>query len=154
MHFSDRFAVGISHSTLAHSDNVLGLGSCASSMSGIGMTTELELLARRQLQYLLESCSNLHQRILATSLSGRSCPQSDSVETLSNIDDYAHNLVVSLLLESLSNSSELSMEPEFVDVDQFLVLELVRPLATMLVLLVFPFWSNTLLEKMVVGLDC
>lgn len=45
------------------------------------------------------------------------------------------------------------MEPQFIDVDQLLVLERVGPLSTMLVLRILPFRSNTLLEEMVVRLD-
>lgn len=45
------------------------------------------------------------------------------------------------------------MQPQFVDGDRSLILELVRPLATVLVLGVFPLGPYALLEKMVVGLE-
>jgi hypothetical protein len=43
------------------------------------------------------------------------------------------------------------MEPEFVDRDAALVLELVRPLPAVLILGILPFWSDTFLEEVVIG---
>lgn len=43
------------------------------------------------------------------------------------------------------------MEPQFVDVDSFLVFELVGPLAAVLVLRVLPFGTHTAFEEVVVG---
>ena len=45
------------------------------------------------------------------------------------------------------------MKPELIDVDDFLVFELIRPLAAMLILSIFPFGSDTLLEQVIVGLE-
>jgi hypothetical protein len=45
------------------------------------------------------------------------------------------------------------VQPECVDVDGLLVLELERPLASVLVLCVFPLGPYALLEEMVVGLE-
>lgn len=45
------------------------------------------------------------------------------------------------------------MEPEGINVDCLFVLELVGPLATVLILAVFPFRSYAFLEQMVVGLE-
>lgn len=45
------------------------------------------------------------------------------------------------------------MEPELVDRDAALVLELVRPLSAVLVLDVLPFWSDAFLKEMVVGFE-
>jgi hypothetical protein len=45
------------------------------------------------------------------------------------------------------------VEPESVDVDGLLVLELERPLAAVLVLRVFPLGPNVLLEEVVVRLE-
>lgn len=79
-------------------------------MSSISVTAELQLLSGRQLQYLLESCANLHQRVLAaTCLTSRSCPKTNSVKSFSNVDDHAHNLVVSFVFKSLSDGSQLSV---------------------------------------------
>ena len=46
------------------------------------------------------------------------------------------------------------MQPERINVDCLLVLELESPLATVLVLRVFPLGTYALLEKMVIGLEC
>jgi len=45
------------------------------------------------------------------------------------------------------------VQPQVVDVDGLLVLELVGPLAAVLVLRVLPLGANLVLEEMVVGLD-
>lgn len=88
---------------------MLGLGSRASSMRGICVTTEFQLLGVGQLQHFLESGANLHKRILATSFARCFCPKTDSVESFANIDDDAHDLIVSLILERFANGSKLSM---------------------------------------------
>lgn len=46
------------------------------------------------------------------------------------------------------------MEPELVDWDIALLLELIRPLSSVLVLDVLPFRSDTLLEQMIIRLEC
>ncbi len=43
------------------------------------------------------------------------------------------------------------MEPQFVDIDAFLVFELVGPFAAVLVLRVFPFGTYAVFEEVVVG---
>lgn len=45
------------------------------------------------------------------------------------------------------------MKPELIDRNVALLLELVRPLSTVLVLLILPFRSNAFLEEMIVGLE-
>lgn len=45
------------------------------------------------------------------------------------------------------------MQPQFVDRDRALVLELVRPFAAVLVLRVLPLRSYALLEEVVIGLE-
>lgn len=45
------------------------------------------------------------------------------------------------------------MQPETVDIDVALILVLVGPLATVLILGVFPLRANAGLEEMVVGLE-
>ena len=117
------------------------------------MATEFKLFRRRQLKHLLEPRTNLHQSVLPTCLTSSPGPQANSVEALSDVDHHAHDLVVVLVFQRLSYGRELSMEPEFVDADQFLVLEYVRPLAAVLVLWVFPLGSHTLLEEMVIGFE-
>jgi len=106
------------------------------------------------LQDLLEPRADLHQSVLVTPLAGCSCPETNSVESLPDVDNNTHDLIVTFILKRLTNGSELGVEPELIDVDELLVLELVGPFAAMLVLLVLPFWSDTFLEEMVVRLDC
>jgi hypothetical protein len=45
------------------------------------------------------------------------------------------------------------MQPDIIDWDAALVLELVRPLATVLVLDILPLWPYAFLEKMIVRLE-
>lgn len=45
------------------------------------------------------------------------------------------------------------MQPKLVDRNISLLLELVGPLSTVLVLNILPFWSDSSLEKMVVGFE-
>ena len=45
------------------------------------------------------------------------------------------------------------MKPELVDGDVALLFELIRPLSTMFVLLIFPFGADTFLEEVVVGFE-
>lgn len=73
------------------------------------MTTEFQLLSAGQLQYLLESCADLHQGVLTAALASRSCPKTNSVESFSNVDDHTHDLIVSFIFEGLSNSGQLSV---------------------------------------------
>jgi hypothetical protein len=59
----------------------------------------------------------------------------------------------SFILESLADGCKHDVEPELVDRDAALVLELVRPFSTVLVLDVLPFGSDAFLEEMVVGFE-
>jgi len=135
------------------------------------MTRELHLLLRWQLQDFLEFTANIHENFfalfdrssLATSniaitttwdaLSNCASPDTDTVEALSDITDNTHDLAITFLLEGLTNGREHDMEPELINVNQSLVLELVRPLSTVLVLLILPLWTNTFLEEVVVRLE-
>lgn len=117
------------------------------------MTTELDLLRLRQLQHTLEVASNLQQRILGVSFSDRPCPQTNSEESFAHIDDHAHDFIVTFVLERLTDCGQLSMQPQLIDIHEFLVLERVRPFPAVLVLRIFPLRSHALLEEMVVGFD-
>jgi hypothetical protein len=140
----------------AELDNKLRLGPRTARMRAIGVTTKLNLLILRQLQRLLELLPNLHQRLLsraiaALALTHRPRPQADTEEGLAHIDDDTHDFVVVVFLESFADGGQLGVEPEFVDIDAFLVFELVGPFAAVLVLRIFPFGADAAFEEVVVG---
>jgi hypothetical protein len=135
------------------------------------VTRELNLLSSWQLEDLLEAASNRQENVLtllgATSLSASNIaiasagnalsdgasPDTNTEESLTDVDDNAHDLAIVLVLKGLANGAHHNLEPKTVDVDIALVLVLVRPLATVLVLGVLPLGADTLLEEMVVGLE-
>ena len=135
-------------------------------MGRIGVARELDGLVLLELESLLESLADLLECLLALFLcptlaalarngtANRACPQTNTVESSPNIDNNTHDLVVVLVLKVLADGSKHDVEPERDDVDGLLVLELEGPLASVLVLRVFPFGSYALLEEMVVGLEC
>ena len=106
-------------------DSVLGVCAGATSTHSVSVTAKLDEVAALDLQDLLESASDLHQGVLAAGLALCSCPQSDSVEAFSDIDNDAHDLIVTFVFKGFADGSKLCMKPEFVNVDQLLVLELV-----------------------------
>jgi serine/threonine protein kinase HipA of HipAB toxin-antitoxin module len=130
------------------------------------MTRELQDICILQPQHLLEAPPNRHQRLLAllrraslaipiggNSLTNRPRPDTDSVKALADIDHDAHDFVVTFVLQSFADGGELSVQPELVDGDAALVAEGIGPFAAVLVLLVFPFRTDALLEEVVVGLE-
>ena len=119
-------------------------------MRSVSMATELDHVIRSNLQDVLEIRTNLHQRILAWTLSLTLGPDADSVEALAHIDHDTHDLAT-VVLERLADRRELGVEPEFVDIDHLFVFEAVGPFAAVLVLCIFPLWSDALLEEVVVG---
>jgi hypothetical protein len=130
-------------------------------MSSVRVARELYRLVLLELERLLEPLANLEESLLAlfrgpslalvagNGATNGPCPETDTVEASPDVDHYTHDLVVLLILEVLANGCE----PERVNVDGLLVLELERPLATMLVLRIFPLGSYALLEEVVVGLE-
>lgn len=125
------------------------------------MTRKLNHIRITQPKDLLEPTSDCLQHLLTlrrvptiliagNTLAHGSGPQSNTVESLAHVDNYAHDLVVSVVLESLTNSGQLGMKPQVVDGDGALVAELEGPLSTMLVLRIFPFRSDTLFEEVIV----
>lgn len=133
-------------------DRVLRLCPSAARMRGISVAREVDIFVWRELQNLFEALTDLHQSVLAPSLSGGASPQPDSVECLSDIHNDSHDFIVSFILQSFANCCKLGVEPHFVDVDRLLVLERVGPPASMLVLRILPFWPDSFLEKMVIRL--
>ena len=140
-------------------------------MCAVRVTGELDSLSVRKLQNLLEPAANRQKDLLALGwrptlaagdvtisavrdvLPYRAGPHANTVEALTHVNDDAHDLAVILLFESLSNSGQHDMEPQGVDVNVSFILVLIRPLAAVLVLGVLPLGADTLLEKVVVGLQ-
>jgi hypothetical protein len=140
-------------------------------MSAIRVARELNRLSRRELEHLLELAANVHEHFLALlhrsslatcniavtaawdALADCAGPDTDTVEALSDIDYDAHELAIIFLLECLADSSQHNVEPELVDGYVALLLELVGPLAAVLVLDILPFGADAFLEEVVIGLE-
>lgn len=152
-------------------DGELGLGAGATRMCRIGVAAELHHLGVLQAQSLLEALANLEEDLLALLegaalatgvvpvttardwLADSASPETDTVEALPDVDDNTHDFTVTFVLERLTNGGQHDVQPQSVDVDGLLLLELESPLATVLVLRVFPLRADTLLEEVVVGLE-
>lgn len=134
-------------------DDMLRLCSGRPRVRRIRVTAEFDLFRLRQLQYILEVPPNLHQGILGIPFSNRPGPEADSEKSFADIHDHAHDLVVALVLERLTNRGQLGVQPQLVDIDQFLVFERVRPFPAVFVLRIFPFWSDASLEQVIIGFD-
>lgn len=140
-------------------------------MCSLSVARELEHLVGRQLQDLLDAATNGHEDLLALlgspalaaghiavaavryALADGTGPDTDTVEGLADVDDNAHDLAILLILQRVANGGEHDMQPQLIDVDVALLLELVRPLAAVLVLGVFPLRPHAGLEEMIVGLE-
>lgn len=151
--------------------NVLRLGSRAASMGTVRVARELDLLAVGKLQDLFETAANTQENIFSLfirttltasdiavsaardALTNSTSPDTDTVESLADVDNNAHNLTVVLLLQGLTDSGHDNLKPKTVDVDIALVLVLVGPLASVLVLRIFPLGAHTGLKKMIIGLN-
>jgi hypothetical protein len=139
------------------SDDELGFGASAAGVGRVRVTRELDLIGVLELQGGLEALANLGERLLAgfrrLALADRARPETDTVEAPPNVHDHTHDLVVVLVLEVLANRREHDVQPQCIDVDSLLVLELEGPLAAVLVLRVLPLRPHALLEQVVVGLE-
>ena len=154
---------------IASLDRVLGFGARAATMCTIRMTREINRFTGRQLENLLKLATNVHQDILAllrrsslatgniaisatgNALADCASPDTDTVKALADVDNDTHELSVIFLLEGLANGRKHDVEPELIDRDVALLLELIGPLSAVLVLLILPFWPNAFLEEVVVG---
>lgn len=127
------------------------------------MTRELDLLGAGKSKDVLEPLADLFQPLLALKrvsalngglalglLASGAGPQTDTPESLADVDDNTHDLVVLLVLKGLADGSEHDVEPSLVV--GLAVLEGVGPTATVLVLGVFPLGAHAALEEVVVGL--
>lgn len=128
------------------------------------MTHELDELGVLNVKDVLEVCANLHEDLLrllrgASRLAllvgvglgaGAAGPEADTVESLTDVDDDTHDLVVVVVLQLLADGGEKDVKPDVVV--GLALLEGVGPTAAVLVLGVFPFGADTLLEQVVIGL--
>jgi hypothetical protein len=107
------------------------------------------------LQHLFPLCSGtgLGALVAGKTLADGTSPETNTIESLANIDNDAHDLVVIVVFERFANRGELGVKPEFVDGDGSFVLEGVGPFAAVFVLLVFPFGADAFFEEMVVGFE-
>lgn len=134
-------------------------------MGRVRVTRKLDRVVLLELQCLLEPLSNLGKRFFALferaalallageRLAHRPRPEADAVEAASDVDNDAHDLVVVFVLQVFANGGKHDVQPESVNVDSFLILELESPFAAVLVLRVFPLWAYALLEEMIVRLE-
>lgn len=140
-------------------------------MCSLGVARELEHLVGGQLQDLLDAAADGHENLLALlggpalaaghvtvatvgyALADGTGPDTDTVEGLADVDDNAHDLTILLVLQRVANGGQHDVQPQLVDVDVALLLELVGPLAAVLVLGVFPLRPHAGLEEVVVGLE-
>lgn len=144
-------------------DDELGLGSAGAGVGRVLVTRELDLLGARKSENLLEPLADLLQPLLALLgvsaldgglalglLASGAGPKTDTPEGLADVDDHTHDLVVLLVLKSLTDGGEHDVEPGLVV--GLAVLEGVGPTATVLVLGVLPLGADAALEEVVVGL--
>lgn len=152
-------------------DRDLSFGPRAASMCSLSVARELKHLVRGQLQDLLDAAADGHEDLLALlgcpalaaghvtvttvgyALADGTGPDTDTVEGLADVDNNAHDLTILLVLQRVADGGQHDMQPQLIDVDVALLLELVGPLATVLVLGVFPLWPHAGLEEVVVGFE-
>lgn len=140
-------------------------------MGAVGVSGELDNLVCWQTQDLLESAADVLEDVLTLlkrsalssgnialtttwdALANSAGPNTNTVKALADVDDNTHDLSVILVLQCLTNGGEHNVEPDVVDWHAALVLELIRPLATVLVLSILPLRPDALLEQVVIGLQ-
>jgi len=122
--------------SIRYLNGVLGLSTGATAVCAIGVARELDNVRLLQAEHILEPRTDGLQHLLALSggtgtlvagdaLADSSCPQTNTVETLANVDNHTHHLVITVGLEGLADGGKLRVQPEFIDRDGALVLELV-----------------------------
>jgi len=107
------------------------------------VSREFDDLALIQAERLLERAANLHEDLLALldgaafatgyvavtaaweGLADSARPDTDTVETLANVHNNAHDLAIVLVLDGLADGSEHNVQPKGIDVDELLILEAV-----------------------------
>lgn len=134
------------------SNRELGPRPAGPTVRTVLVSHELNRLRLLDGQDILEPLSDLLKDVLtaAAALARSPGPQADPVEALAQIDHHAHDFVVFLILELLSDRGEEDVQPDVVV--RLLLLEGVGPTATVAVLGVLPLGAHALLEEVVVGL--
>lgn len=105
-------------------------------MGAIGVTGELDDIRLLKTEDVLEPPTDRLEDVLALcgcasglvtgdTLADSASPQADTVETLAHVHDHTHDLVVAVALEGLADGGQLCVQPQVVDGDRPLVLELV-----------------------------
>lgn len=151
---------------------MFGFRTAATAVSAVRVARELDDLAGGQAEDFLELGANVeedlaallggaalaasHVPVAATrdALAYGASPDANAEESLADVDDDAHDLAVLLLFEGLADGGEHDVEPEVIDANVALLLELVRPFAAVLVLRVLPLGADASLEEVVIGLEC
>lgn len=131
-------------------------------MGRVGVAAELDRLLGRKLQNVLEALSDALETLAALGrvgslvlatlgrLSSGSSPEANTPESLADVHDHSHDLVVVLVLQHLADRGKHDVEPSVVL--SLAALEGVGPATAVLVLRVLPLWSYAVLEEMVVRL--
>lgn len=145
---------------------IFSLGASAATVCAVGMARKLNDIRLLQTQNLLETTSDILQHLFTLcsgaslgalvtgqTLANGTSPETDTIESLANIDHDTHDLVVVVVFERFANGSELGVEPEVVNGDCALILEGIGPFAAVFVLLVFPFGADAFFEEVVVGFE-
>lgn len=134
------------------SNRELRPGPAGPTVRTVLVSHELNRLRLLDGQDILEPLSDLLKDILAAAaaLTRGPGPQADPVEALAQVDHHAHDFVVFLVLELLSDRGEEDVQPDVVV--RLLLLEGVGPAAAVAVLGVLPLGAHALLEEVVVGL--
>lgn len=115
-------------------DSVLGLGSRAAAVCAVRVTRELNGISLLETKDFLETPADVLEDLLALcgcatvlvsgdTLANSPSPQTNTVEALAYVHNNTHNLVVTIVLESLANSGQLCVQPQVVDGHGALVLE-------------------------------
>jgi len=125
----------------------------------VRVSHELDNLIWVELQQVLEPLPDLLQDVLGlvrASLIARSrlvargaSPETDTVKGLTGVDNDTHDFVVAFVLELFTDGGKENVHPDLVV--GFALLESVGPATTVLVLWIFPFWTDACLEEVVVG---
>ena len=105
-------------------------------MGAIGVTRELDDIRLLKTEDVLEPPTDRLEDLLALcwcasglvtgdTLADGASPQADTVEAFAHVHDHTHDLVVAVALEGLTDGGQLCVQPQVIDGDGPLVLELV-----------------------------